>query len=87
MSIEHIQRLDQVDCIKADVSLNPEPYLKSQFRSQEIQNASYNGWLHSHFVGCIFTLVPSGIIVSCTLNAAGSWHDSYIAENSGLYAK
>ena len=36
MSIEHIQRLDQVDCIKADVSLNPEPYLKSKFRSQEM---------------------------------------------------
>jgi hypothetical protein len=50
-----------------------------------IQNAYYNGWLHSHFIGCIFVFSPSGLIVACTLNAPGSWHDSYIAENGGLY--
>jgi hypothetical protein len=49
------------------------------------QNAYYNGWLHSHFVGCIFVFAPSGVIVSCIVNALGSWHDSYIAENGGLY--
>jgi hypothetical protein len=54
---------------------------------EEIQNAYYNGWLHSHFVGCIFIFAPSGVIVACTLNAPGSWHDSYIAENGGLYDK
>jgi len=54
---------------------------------EEIQNAYYNGWLHSHFVGCIFVLPPSGLIVACTLNAPGSWHDSYIAKNGGLYDK
>ena len=54
---------------------------------EEIQNAYYNGWLHSHFVGCIFVFAPSGAIVACTLNAPGSWHDSYIAENGGLYDK
>ena len=52
---------------------------------EEIQNAYYNGWLHSHFVGCIFVFSPSGLIVACTLNAPGSWHDSYIAEHGGLY--
>jgi hypothetical protein len=52
---------------------------------EEIQNAYYNGWLHSHFIGCIFVFTPSGLIVACTLNAPGSWHDSYIAENGGLY--
>jgi hypothetical protein len=54
---------------------------------EEIQNAYYNGWLQSHFVGCIFVFTPSGLIVSCTLNAPGSWHDSNIAENGGLYDK
>ena len=52
---------------------------------EEIQNAYYNGWLHSHFIGCIFVFAPSGVIVSCIVNAPGSWHDSYIAENGGLY--
>jgi hypothetical protein len=54
---------------------------------EEIQNAYYNGWLHSHFVGCIFVFTPSGLILACKLNAPGSWHDSYIAENGGLYDK
>jgi hypothetical protein len=52
---------------------------------EEIQNAYCNGWLQSHFVGCIFVFAPSGVIVSCIVNAPGSWHDSYIAENGGLY--
>jgi hypothetical protein len=51
------------------------------------QNAYYNGWLHDHFVGCVFAFAPSGMVVACTLNAPGSWHDSFIAENGGLYAK
>jgi hypothetical protein len=49
------------------------------------QNAYYNGWLHGHFVGCVYVFAPSGLIVACTLNAPGSWHDSVIAENGGLY--
>jgi len=49
------------------------------------QNAYYNGWLHAHFVGCVIAFAPSGIIVACTLNAPGSWHDSFIAQNGGLY--
>jgi len=51
------------------------------------QNAYYNGWLHSHFIGCIFVIAPSGVIIACILNAPGSWYDSYIAENGGLYDK
>jgi len=47
----------------------------------------YNGWLHSHFVGCIFAFAPSGVIVTCTFNAPRSWHNSYITENGGLYTK
>ncbi len=34
-----------------------------------------------------FIFAPSGVIVACTLNAPGSWHDSDIAENGGLYDK
>jgi len=52
---------------------------------EAIQNAYYNGGLHSHFIGCIFVFSPSRLTVACTLNAPGSWHDSYIAENGGLY--
>ncbi len=39
---------------------------------KETQNAYYNGWLHDHFVGCVFAFAPSGIIVACTVNAPGS---------------
>jgi hypothetical protein len=52
---------------------------------EEIQNAYYNGWLHSHFVGCISVFAPSRVIVRCTVNAPRSWHDSYISEIGGLY--
>jgi hypothetical protein len=52
---------------------------------EEIQNAYYNGWLLSHFVGCIFVFAPSGVIVRCTVNAPRSWHDTYTAENGGLH--
>jgi hypothetical protein len=54
---------------------------------EEIQNAFYNGWLHCHFIGCIFAFAPSGLIVAYTVNAPGSWHDSIIAESGGLYSK
>ncbi len=39
------------------------------------------------FVGCVFIFAPSGVIVACTLNDPGSWHDSYIAESGKLYEK
>jgi hypothetical protein len=52
---------------------------------EAIQNAYYNGWLHDHLVGSVFTFAPSGLILACTINAPGSWHDSTIAQNGGLY--
>jgi hypothetical protein len=52
-----------------------------------MQNAYYNGWLHDHFVNAVFVFVPSGTIVACTLHEPGSWHDSFIAQNGGLYDK
>jgi hypothetical protein len=54
---------------------------------ESTQNAYYNGWLHSHFVGCVFVFAPSGVIVACTLNALGCWHDILIAASAGLYDK
>ncbi len=50
-------------------------------------NAYHNGWLRGHFVGCIFVFVPYGTIVSASVNNPGSWHNSFIAENSGTYNK
>jgi hypothetical protein len=54
---------------------------------EEFQNAFYNGWLHCHFIRYIFAFAPCGLIVACTLNAPGSWHDSIIAKSGGLYSK
>jgi hypothetical protein len=56
-------------------------------RHRKTQNAYYKGWLHDHFVNVVFVFAPSGTIVACTLNAPGSWHDSFIAQNGGLYDK
>jgi hypothetical protein len=46
---------------------------------RKMQNAYYTGWLHDHFVNAVFVFVHSGSITVCTLNAPGSWHDSFIA--------
>ncbi len=54
---------------------------------ESTQNAYYNGWLHSHFIGYMLVFSPLGGVVACTLNAPGSWHDSYIAENGKFYDK
>jgi hypothetical protein len=53
---------------------------------ESTKNIFCNGWLHSHFVGCILAFLPSGVTVACMINAPCSWIDSYIVENSGLYA-
>ena len=34
---------------------------------EAIQNGYYNGWLHDHFVSCVYVFVPSGHIVAETL--------------------
>jgi hypothetical protein len=35
-------------------------------------------FVHFHFL-------PSGVVVASTMNAPGSWHDSYKAEIGGIY--
>ncbi|KAJ3012590.1 hypothetical protein NUW54_g1823 [Trametes sanguinea] len=49
----------------------------------DLENATYNGWLHDHFVSNILAFAPIGIIIWCALNAPGSWHDARVAQ--GLY--
>jgi hypothetical protein len=31
------------------------------------QNTNYNGWLHAHFVGCVYVFVPSGVVPAVAL--------------------
>jgi hypothetical protein len=38
-----------------------------------------------HFVGCIFVFTVNGLVVGASVNNPGSWHGSFIAENSGMY--
>ncbi|OJT14842.1 hypothetical protein TRAPUB_8636 [Trametes pubescens] len=45
----------------------------------EVENATYNGWLHGHYTSCIMVFSPRGTIKACVLNAPGSWHDAKIA--------
>ncbi|KAG7441800.1 uncharacterized protein BT62DRAFT_982658 [Guyanagaster necrorhizus] len=47
---------------------------------QELKNATFNGWLHEHFVSSVFAFNAKGEIIACKLNAPGSWHDSCVAK-------
>ncbi|QRV96986.1 DDE superfamily endonuclease [Ceratobasidium sp. AG-Ba] len=49
------------------------------------QEATYNGWLHSHRIGNILVFAPDGRVIACKLNAPGSWHDARIARH--IYSK
>ena len=48
------------------------------------QNYHYNGWLHSHYINCVFVFCPDGKIPLCLLNAPGTFHDSTMADY-GIY--
>ncbi|KAG6828836.1 hypothetical protein H0H93_014699, partial [Arthromyces matolae] len=52
---------------------------------QEIENATFNGWLHDHFVSSVLAFGSTGEIIACKLNAPGSWHDSRVARD--IYEK
>ncbi|KAI0344497.1 hypothetical protein BDW22DRAFT_1391232 [Trametopsis cervina] len=51
----------------------------------QIENATYNGWLHAHFISCVIVFGSDGLIKQAVLNAPGSWHDSRVARP--IYAK
>ncbi|KAG2067340.1 hypothetical protein BDR04DRAFT_1129650 [Suillus decipiens] len=38
----------------------------------EIENATYNGWLSEHFI-------TEGVVIAARINVPGSWHDSRLA--------
>ncbi|KAI0370996.1 hypothetical protein BV20DRAFT_943271 [Pilatotrama ljubarskyi] len=46
---------------------------------EEIENATYNGWLHDHFITNILSFCPKGTLIHAILNAPGSWHDAKVA--------
>ncbi|CAE7160568.1 unnamed protein product [Rhizoctonia solani] len=47
----------------------------------EIEQSTYNGWLHSHRITNVLVFAPDGCIISAQVNAPGSWHDSRTATN------
>ncbi|KAI0047508.1 hypothetical protein FA95DRAFT_1662926 [Auriscalpium vulgare] len=51
----------------------------------EIENATFNGWLHDHFISSVLAFAATGIIIWCKLNCPGSWHNARIAKP--LYTK
>jgi hypothetical protein len=55
--------------------------------SQWIQQMSYNGWLHGHYISNVFVFAVDGTIRICGLNAPGTMHDSTIADYTGVYDK
>jgi DDE superfamily endonuclease len=51
----------------------------------DVQNYFYNGWTHDHYVSNLFLFSPDGKIRKFFLNAPGCWHDSTLANASGMY--
>ncbi|KAL7278744.1 hypothetical protein ACG7TL_007748 [Trametes sanguinea] len=45
----------------------------------ELENATYNGWLHGHYTSCILVFSPRGVLKGGVWNAPGSWHDAKVA--------
>jgi hypothetical protein len=48
----------------------------------DVQTYFYNGWTHDHYVSNLFLFSPDG---NFFLNAPGCWHDSTLANASGIY--
>jgi hypothetical protein len=51
----------------------------------DVQNYFYNGWTHDHYVTNLFLFSPDGKIRKFFINAPGCWHDSTLANASGIY--
>ena len=51
------------------------------------QNSFFNGWTHDHYVSNLFLFSPDGKIRACYINAPGTFHDSTMANMSGIYDK
>jgi hypothetical protein len=51
------------------------------------QNIFFNGWTHDHYVSNLFLFLPDGKIRACYIDAPGTFHDSTMANMSGIYDK
>ncbi|KDR70605.1 hypothetical protein GALMADRAFT_50277, partial [Galerina marginata CBS 339.88] len=49
-------------------------------KDEEIENATFNGWLHKHFISTVLVFSPLGTIIAARTNAPGSWHDTHVAQ-------
>ncbi|KAG2079010.1 hypothetical protein BDR04DRAFT_997850, partial [Suillus decipiens] len=47
----------------------------------EIENATYNGWLSEHFISSVITFSAEGVVIAARINVPGSWHDSHLASH------
>ncbi|KAI0071605.1 hypothetical protein K474DRAFT_1606646 [Panus rudis PR-1116 ss-1] len=54
---------------------------QTSYINPELENVTYNGWLHTHCTSSVFAFAPDGTIICAQLNAPGSWHDSRVARN------
>ena len=72
--------LSDVYCVADGMKLYFE-----QCSGEDEQNIYYNGWMHDHFVSCVFVFSIDGRIIRCIVNAPGSLHDSTLAEWGGIY--
>lgn len=58
-----------------------------------IQELSYNGWTHDHYVSNVFVFSPSGAVMACVINLIvhspqpGTVHYSSIEEWGSAYEK
>jgi len=77
----HYPSLDEHFCVgdglKLSIEAPDDDLIQSQF---------YNGWTHGHYVTNLFFFAPDGMIICAVINAAGSLHDSTLAE-MGPYQK
>ena len=88
---EQVHRLCEATSQKHD--LLPDVYcvadgLKLYFEQcdgMDEQSMYYNGWMHDHFVSCVFVFSIDGRIIRCIVNAPGSLHDSTLADWGGIY--
>ncbi|KAI0070654.1 hypothetical protein K474DRAFT_1608258 [Panus rudis PR-1116 ss-1] len=54
---------------------------QTSYADPDLENVTYNGWLHTHCTSSVLAFAPDGTIICAQLNAPGSWHDSRVAHN------
>ncbi|OJT13129.1 hypothetical protein TRAPUB_10323 [Trametes pubescens] len=59
-------------------SINGVNFLTISADNPDIENATYNGWLHGHYTSCVLAFSPRGTVKGAVINAPGSWHDAKV---------